>query len=171
MSSFFTAFVVWGILKWDVIEDESKANRWILLMFYMMGLSIGVHLLNLVTLPALGLIYYFKKFKPTTWGIIAALASVVRLVLFINDFIVPGLPTIAGYFEVFFVNTLGFFFGSGALVFFIMLLAALVYGIYYTQKNNKPVWNTFILATTFILIGYCFLYDGDHPFQLRYSHQ
>ncbi len=154
MSSFFTAFVVWGILKWDVIEDESKANRWILLMFYMMGLSIGVHLLNLVTLPALGLIYYFKKFKPSTWGIIATLGVSGVLVLFINDFIVPGLPTIAGYFEVFFVNTLGFFFGSGALVFFLLLLAALVYGIYYTQKNNKPVWNTFILATTFILIGY-----------------
>ena len=154
MSSFFTAFVVWGILKWDVIEDESKANRWILLMFYMMGLSIGVHLLNLVTLPALGLIYYFKKFKPSTWGIIATLGISGALVLFINDFIVPGLPTIAGYFEVFFVNTLGFFFGSGALVFFLMLIAALVYGIYYTQKNNKPVWNTFILATTFILIGY-----------------
>ncbi len=154
MSSFFTAFVVWGILKWDVIEDESKANRWILLMFYMMGLSIGVHLLNLVTLPALGLIYYFKKFKPTTWGVVATLALSSGLVLFINDFIVPGLPTIAGYFEVFFVNTLGLFFGSGALVFFLMLIAALVYGIHYTQKNNKPVLNTFILATTFILIGY-----------------
>ena len=154
MSSFFTAFVVWGILKWDVIEDESKANRWILLMFYMMGLSIGVHLLNLVTLPALGLIYYFKKFKPTTWGIIATLMVSGGLVLFINDFIVPGLPTIAGYFEVFFVNTLGFFFGSGALVFFLILIATLVYGIYYTQKRNMAVWNTFILATTFILIGY-----------------
>ncbi len=154
MSSFFTAFVVWGILKWDVIEDESKANRWILLMFYMMGLSIGVHLLNLVTLPALGLIYYFKKFKPTTWGVILTLGISGSLVLFINDFIVPGLPTIAGYFEVFFVNTLGLFFGSGALVFFLILIAALVSGIYYTQKNNHPIWNTFILATTFILIGY-----------------
>ncbi len=154
MSSFFTAFVVWVMLKWDVIEDESKANRWLLLLAYMMGLSIGVHLLNLVALPALGLIYYFKKFKPTFWGIVAALALSVGLVLFINDFIVPGLPTIAGHFEVFFVNTLGLFFGSGALVFFLLLVGALVYGIYYTQKTNRPVWNTFILATTFILIGY-----------------
>lgn len=154
MSSFFTAFVVWGILKWDVIEDEAKANRWILLMAYMMGLSIGVHLLNLVTLPALGLIYYFKKFKPTTWGVILTLAISGGLVLFINDFIVPGLPTIAGAFEVFFVNTLGLFFGSGALVFFLILIAGLIYGIYWTQKNNHPVWNTFLLATTFILIGY-----------------
>ncbi|MFM8740876.1 MAG: DUF2723 domain-containing protein, partial [Cytophagales bacterium] len=98
MSSFFTAFVVWGVLKWDVIEDESKANRWLLLVTYMMGLSIGVHMLNLVTVPALGLIYYFKKFKPTFWGIVAALFISVAIVLFINDFIVTGLPTIEGVF-------------------------------------------------------------------------
>jgi hypothetical protein len=154
MSSFFTAFVVWGVLKWDVIEDESRANRWLLLVAYMMGLSIGVHLLNLVAVPALGLIYYFKKFKPTIWGVIAALTVSVAIVLFINDFIVPGLPTIAGSFEIYFVNTLGLFFGSGALTFTLMVIAALVYGIYYTQKHDKPVWNTFLVATAFILIGY-----------------
>ncbi len=154
MSSFFTAFVVWGVLKWDVIEDESKANRWLLLVTYMMGLSIGVHMLNLVTVPALGLIYYFKKFKPTTWGIIAALLVSVAIVMFINDFIVPGLPTIAGNFEIFFVNTLGLFFGSGALVFTLLLAGSLAFGIYYTQKKNKPVWNTVLLGTAFILIGY-----------------
>lgn len=155
MSSFFTAFVVWGVLKWDVIEDESKANRWLLLIAYMIGLSIGVHMLNLVTLPALGLIFYFKKFKTTTWGVIATLALSAGIVLFINDFIVPGLPTLAGYFELFFVNTLGLFFGSGALFFTLVVVGALVYGIYYTQIKNKAVWNTFLLATTFILIGYC----------------
>ena len=154
MSSFFTAFVVWGVLKWDVIEDESKANRWLLLVAYMIGLSIGVHMLNLVTLPALGLIYYFKKFKTTTWGVIATLALSAGIVLFINDFIVPGLPTLAGHFELFFVNTLGLFFGSGALVFTLLLVGALTYGIYFTHKKNHPIWNTFLLATAFILIGY-----------------
>ncbi len=154
MSSFFTAFVVWGVLKWDVIEDESKANRWLLLITYMMGLSIGVHMLNLVTVPALGLIFYFKKFKPGFWGIIAALLVSVIIVLFINDFIVPGLPSIAGNFEIFFVNTLGLFFGSGALVFTLIIVSGLVFGIYYTQKIDMPVWNTFFLAITFILIGY-----------------
>ncbi len=154
MSSFFTAFVVWGVLKWDVIEDESKANRWLLLVAYMIGLSIGVHMLNLVTLPALGLIYYFKKFKTTTWGVIATLALSAGIVLFINDFIVPGLPTLAGYLELLFVNTFGLFFGSGALVFTLILTGALAYGIYFTQKKNHPVWNTFLLATAFILIGY-----------------
>ena len=155
MSSFFTAFVVWGVLKWDVIEDEAKANRWLLLIAYMIGLSIGVHMLNLVTLPALGLIFYFKKFKTTTWGIIATLAFSSAIVLFINDFIVPGLPAIAGGFEKYFVNTLGLFFGSGALVFSLLLIGGLVFGIYYNQKKEKPLWNTFVLATTFILIGYC----------------
>ncbi len=154
MSSFFTAFVVWGVLKWDVIEDESKANRWLLLITYMMGLSIGVHLLNLVTVPALGLLYYFKKFKPSFWGIVAAMAVSVGIIFFIDFLVVIGLPSIAGNFEIFFVNTLGMFFGSGALVFTLLVVAALVFGIYYTQKNNKPVWNTFLVGTAFILIGY-----------------
>ncbi|MEJ0034448.1 MAG: DUF2723 domain-containing protein [Bacteroidota bacterium] len=155
MSSFFTAIVVWMILKWDVIEDEAKANRWLILLAYMIGLSIGFHLLNLLSLPALGLIYYFKKYKPGTWGVIATLAISGALVLFINDFIIPGLPGIAGGFEVFFVNNLHLPFGSGALVFCLILIGGLVFAIRYSQKNNRPLLNTFILATTFILIGYC----------------
>ena len=154
MSSFFTAFVFWGILKWELIEDESKANRWILLIAYMMGLSIGVHLLNLVTIPALGLIYYFKKYKPSRWGVIGTLLISGMIIIFINDFIIPGLPTIAGSFEVFFVNTLRLPFGSGALFFSLLIVAGLVYGIYTTHKKGKVVWNTFLLSTAFILIGY-----------------
>ncbi len=154
MSSFFTAFVVWAMLKWDLIEDESKANRWLILIFYMMGLSIGVHLLNLVTIPALGLIYYFKKYKPTTWGIIATMLVSLFLIVFINDIIIPGLPSIAGSFEITFVNTLGLPFGSGVIVFGLMVITALVFGIRYSQKKNSPILNTFLLSTTFILIGY-----------------
>ncbi len=154
MSSFFTAFVVWAMLKWDVIEDDSKANRWLILISYMIGLSIGVHLLNLVTLPALGLIFYFKKYKPTTWGIVTTLVVSGLLILFINDIIIPGLPSLAGNFEVFFVNTLGLFFGSGVIFISLLLIGALVYGIHYTQKHNKPALNTFLLSTAFILIGY-----------------
>lgn len=155
MSAFFTALVVWMVLKWDVIEDEAKANRWLILLAYMIGLSIGFHLLNLLSLPALGLIYYFKKYKTTTWGVIATLIMSVGLVFFINDFIIPGLPSIAGGFEVFFVNNLGLPFGSGALVFCLLLVGALVWGIRSSQKNNRPLLNTFLLGTTFILIGYC----------------
>ncbi|MFM8347543.1 MAG: DUF2723 domain-containing protein, partial [Bacteroidota bacterium] len=154
MSSFFTAFVVWAILKWDTMEDESKANRWLILIFYMMGLSIGVHMLNLVTIPALALIYYFKKYKPTTTGILITLLSAGFLVVLISEIIVPGLPGVAGSFELFFVNSLGMFFGSGALVFLLIIIALLVAGIRYSHLNNKPILNTFLISTAFILIGY-----------------
>ncbi|MBY0433078.1 MAG: DUF2723 domain-containing protein [Cyclobacteriaceae bacterium] len=154
MSAFFTAFVVWGILKWDVIEDDSAANRWLVFIAYIVGLSIGIHMLNLVTIPALALIYYFKKYEPTRWGIFAALAVSGGLVLFINDFIVPGLPSLAGWFEIFFVNNLGLPFGAGVIVFFLLLLGGMVYGIRYSHLKNKPVLNIFLLSTAFILIGY-----------------
>lgn len=154
MSSFFTAFVVWAMLKWDVIEDEAKANRWLILIFYMIGLSIGVHLLNLVTLPALGLIFYFKKYKPTTSGIIITLLVSGLLILVINDLIIPGLPTIAGKFELFFVNSVGLPFGSGATFFGLMIIAGLVWGIRYTQQKAKLILNTLLLSSAFILIGY-----------------
>jgi hypothetical protein len=155
MSSFFTAFVVWATLKWDVIEDESKANRWLLLIFYMMGLSIGVHLLNLVTIPALSLIYYFKKYKPGPWGVVAAMLISLVIIFFINELIIPGLPSLAGSFEIFFVNSLGLPFGSGVIFFVLIILGGLIYTIYYSQVKQKVLLNTFSLATAFILIGYC----------------
>ncbi len=154
MSSFFTAFVVWAILKWELIEDERLANRWLILIFYMMGLSIGVHLLNLVTIPALGLIFYFKKYKPSTWGVITTLLISGLIIVFVNDFIIPGLPGIAGSFEIFFVNSLGLPFRSGIIVFMVLFIGGLVYGIHYSQKKNKEVLNTALLAFAFILIGY-----------------
>ncbi len=154
MSSFFTAFVIWAMLKWEVIEDESKANRWLLLIFYMMGLSIGVHLLNLVTIPALALLYYFKKYTPTTWGVVATLLISLLIIFFINELIIPGLPTIASYFEIYFVNSLRLPFGSGVIVFSLMLVAALVWGIIYSQKHKRVVLNTALTAIAFILIGY-----------------
>jgi hypothetical protein len=168
MSSFFTAFVVWGILKWEVIDDESKANRWLLLIFYMMGLSIGVHLLNLVTIPALSLIYYFKKYKPTTWGVIATMAISLAIIWLINDVIIPGLPTYSSFFEIFFVNSLGLPFGSGVIFFALLVLGALVYGIFYSQTNQRVVLNTFLTAVAFILIGYAsyalvVIRSGDNP--------
>jgi hypothetical protein len=154
MSSFFTAFVVWAMLKWDAIEEESKANRWLLLLFYMMGLSIGVHLLNLVTIPALALLYYFKKYQPSTWGIILTMIISLLIIFFINDIIIPGLPSIAGSFDLFFVNSLGLPFGSGAILFALIVLSALIFGIRYTQQHKQVVYNTIMNSVAFILIGY-----------------
>lgn len=154
MSSFFTAFVVWAMLKWDVIEDEAKANRWLLLIFYMMGLSIGVHLLNLVTIPALALIFYFKKYIPTMWGVIIAMITSLGIVILINDIIIPGLPSIAGMFEVYFVNSLGLPFGAGVITFGALVIGALVWGIMETHRRKLVIGNTFLNAVAFILIGY-----------------
>jgi len=155
MSSFFTAFVVWAILKWDLMEDESRANRWLILIAYMMGLSIGVHLLNLVTIPALGLIYYFKKYeKPNKWGIIATLGISGFIIIFINNLIIPGLPSLAGVFEIMFVNSWGLPFGSGAIFVGILVVGSVVWGILYSIKKQKEILNTALLGVAFILIGY-----------------
>jgi len=154
MSSFFTAFVFWGILKWEVIENESLANKWIILISYMMGLSIGVHLLNLVTIPVLGLIYYFKKYKVSRNGIIATLIISGFLVILINNIIIPGFPSIGGALEILFVNSFGLPFGSGIIFFGLLLIGALVYGIYYSQVKEKVLLNTALLSLAFILIGY-----------------
>lgn len=156
MSSFFTAFVVWAILKWEQKEDEDKslANKWIILISYMMGLSIGVHLLNLVTIPALGLIYYFKKYRTSRNGIIATLLVSGFILIAINNIIIPGFPSIAGEFEIFLVNGIGLPFGSGIILFGILLIGALVYGIYYSHAKEKVLLNTILLGLAFILIGY-----------------
>ncbi|BDD10488.1 membrane protein [Fulvitalea axinellae] len=155
MSSFFTALVVWAMLKWDLIDDESTGNRWLIFIAYMIGLSIGVHLLNLVTFPALGLIYYFKKYKETTLqGIIVTLLISVVIVLFINDLIIPGLPSLAGSIEIFFVNSLGMPFGSGIIFFVLIFLGGLIFSIYFSQKKAMATLNMFLLGFAFILIGY-----------------
>lgn len=155
MSSFFTAFVVWAILKWDLMEDESRANRWLILIAYMMGLSIGVHLLNLVTIPALGLIYYFKKYgSPTKWGVIATLLISGGIIIFINNLIIPGLPTLTGMFEIMFVNSWGLPFGSGAIFVGALVIGGLVWGIMYSIKKQNELLNTALLGVAFILIGY-----------------
>ena len=154
MSSFFTAFVFWAILKWELIEDESCANRWLILIAYMIGLSIGVHLLNLVTIPALALIYYFKKYPITKWGIVSTMGISGFIVLLINNIIISGLPSLAASFDIFFVNHLDFPFGSGVLACVLLVILSLVYGIIYSIKKQKTLLNTALLSLIFILIGY-----------------
>ncbi|SOD80548.1 glycosyltransferase family 117 protein [Spirosoma fluviale] len=155
MSSFFTAIVVWAAFKWERIEDEAAANRWLIFIAYLTGLSIGVHLLNLVTLPALALIYYFKKYpKPTFWGGATAFGIGLVILGIINSGIIPGLPGMAFAFERFFVNTLGLPFTSGAIFFTVVFLGAIVYGIIWSARQKRVVLNTSLLALAFVLIGY-----------------
>ena len=154
MSSFFTAFVFWAILKWELVEDESLANKWLILIAYMMGLSIGVHLLNLVTIPALALIYYYKNHKITTWGLIATMLISLLIIGVIMVGIIPGLPSVAGAVEIYFVNSLGLPFGSGIIFFSLLVIGGLVYGIIHSYKKEKVILNTALLSLAFVLIGY-----------------
>ncbi|MFN3403444.1 MAG: DUF2723 domain-containing protein [Cytophagaceae bacterium] len=154
MSSFFTAFVFWAILKWETKAEEPDSDKWLVLIAYMMGLSIGVHLLNLVTVPALGLVYYFKKYKPTRNGLILTIVISCIIIVVILVGVIPGLPSIAGQFEIFFVNSLGLPFNTGIIVFTLLFLGAIIYGIHYSIKEQKKMLNTILLSLVFILIGY-----------------
>jgi hypothetical protein len=154
MSSFFTAFVFWAILKWENKAHEEDSDKWLILMAYMVGLSIGVHLLNLVALPAVGFVYYFKKYPVTNKGIIMTFLISAAIIVVIMIGIIPGLPSMAGWFEIKFVNNLGLPFNSGTIFFIVVFLSALIFGIYYSIKHEKHLLNTALLAFAFILIGY-----------------
>ena len=155
MSSFFTAIVIWAFLKWDVIRDPKEENRWMIFIAYLVGLSIGVHLLNLVTLPALALIYYFKKYhNPSLKGAIYAMFLGGIALIIINNLIIPGLPSLAGSMEIFFVNSLGLPFGAGIIFFAILFLGALFFAYRYSKIKEKAILNTALLSLIFILIGY-----------------
>ncbi len=155
LSSFFAALVIWAVLKWEVISDPRRANQWLVLIAYIVGLSTGIHLLNLVTLPALALIYYYKNYKkPTPVGVFVAMGIGVVLVLLIMEGVIAGLPTIAGNFEIFFVNNLGSPIGVGIVFFIVLLIGGLVFGIQYSIKKQKVTLNTALLSVIFILIGY-----------------
>ncbi|PWJ40890.1 glycosyltransferase family 117 protein [Sediminitomix flava] len=154
ISSFLTAIAFWAVLRIQFIEDEATVNRWILLIAYILGLSIGIHLMILLVIPALALAYYFKK-NPNgdLKGSIIALVIGSGILLVVNGAI-PGLPVLAGKFEIFFINSMGMPFGSGAFIFTILLIGGVVYGIYYSHKVGNSLMNTAFLSAAFILIGY-----------------
>jgi hypothetical protein len=155
MSSFFTAVVFWAIFKWDEQADERHSYRWLVLIAYLVGLSIGVHLLNLLAIPAITLVYYFRKYPDHTWkGIIVALIASFLILASVMYVVIPWIVKLAGLFELFFVNSLGMPFNMGTLIYFIILVGLIVWGTIYTRKKAKPVLNTLLLAFTFILIGY-----------------
>ncbi len=153
-SSLFTAVVFWAMLKWENEADEKYSNRWLILIAYLMGLSIGVHLLNLLAIPAIGMIYYFRKYKATTRGVIAALTVSLLLLASIMYIVIPGVVWLASRFELVFVNGFGMPYNSGVLVYCILLVGGLCYGLWKTYQNRNYTFNTILLAFTVILIGY-----------------
>ncbi|MGF7140219.1 glycosyltransferase family 117 protein [Roseimarinus sediminis] len=153
-SSLFTAMVFWAILKWENIADQPYSNRWLILICYLAGLSVGVHLLNLLAIPAIAFIYYYKKYKVTNKGIFVALVVSGLILGLILYGIIPGIVKIASIFERLLVNGMGAPLHSGSFLFIALLLAAIVYGIYITHKKQMVLTNTVIVGITVIVIGF-----------------
>ena len=156
-SSLFTAVVFWLILKWEDVADEPHSDRWLVLIAYLTGLSIGVHLLNLLCLPAIVLVYYFKKVpQATAKGSLLALIGSGVLVAVVLYGIVPGIVKVGGWFELLFVNSWGMPFNTGVIVYILCLAAALIWGIYesYTERSVQRMALSFVLAIAMLGIPF-----------------
>lgn len=155
MSSLFTAAVFWAILKWDEVADTSYANRWLILIAYLMGLSIGVHLLNLLAIPAITYVVYFKKYKKIDFkGFVLVGFLSIAILSFVMYLIIPMTVKMAGSFELFFVNTVGLPFNSGSYIFFLVLIGAIVWAWRFTYKKRYQIAHVAVISITFIMIGY-----------------
>lgn len=163
-SSMFTALVFWLILKWEDHADEPRSDRWLVLIFYLTGLSIGVHLLNLLCLPAIALVYYFRKNSQARLkGSLGALAVSALLVVAVLYGVVPGIVKVGGCFEQFFVNTLGMSFNTGLVVYILVLIGVVLSAIYYTGgKDRRKIVPLYLLSVA--LLGIPFLGDGIQAF-------
>jgi hypothetical protein len=154
ISSLVTGLVFWAMLKWEDEADKSYSGRWIILIAYIMGLGIGIHRLNLLVLPALVFVYYFRKYEVTTKGIIKTLLVAIVMLWVMIFVIMPGVPKAAGWFELLFVNGLGLPYNSGLYVYIILIIAGLVFGIRYSLKKQKLILNYILTSLTVIIIGY-----------------
>ncbi len=155
LSSMFTALVVWLMLKWEEEADQPHASRWIVLIAYLMGLSIGVHILNLLTIPALVFIYYFRTTPSVTWrGLVGATLIAGAILLVINGIIIPYTVYVGAMFDLFFVNTFGLPVNSGMVFFALALIGGLGWASWATHKRGKVLWNVVLLSTTMILVGF-----------------
>jgi len=153
-SSFFTSIVFWTILKWESQADNKNSDKWILLIFFLMGLSIGVHLLNLLAIPAIVLVYYFKRYKVSTKGIIKALLFSFLILIFLLFIFIPWVVQVAAYTDLLFVNQLGLPFYSGVIVYLLIIVSIIAYLIWYSAKNKKKLLNTIVLSLAVLLLGY-----------------
>ena len=160
-SSLFTAVVFWLILKWENVANEAHSDRWLILIAYLTGLSIGVHLLNLLCIPAIVLVYYYKK-NPNAdlKGSLLALAGSALLVAVVLYGIVPGVVKVGGWFELLFVNSFGMPFNTGVIVYILLLAAAIIWGVYesYTEKSRKRMNISFLV--TIAMLGIPFYGHG-----------
>jgi hypothetical protein len=153
-SSLFTALVLWAILRWYDEADEPHSDRWIILIAYMMGLSIGVHLLNLLALPLIVLLYYFKKYEVTRKGTLKVILFAFFLLGILNFVFIPGVAKVAGWFELFFVNVIGLPFNTGLWIYLVAFVCLIVFGIWYSLRNKKVILNYVLTIVAVLMIGY-----------------
>ena len=154
LSSFFTAIVFWSALKWERQADQPNSDRWLIFIFFMMGLSIGVHLLNLLTIPAIIMVYYFRKYKPTVRGGILAFIIGCIITGIVQKFLIQSTIKGAGSLDVYFVNQLGLPFYSGFAFFFLLLACLIFWAMRYASKRNYPQMKLALWSMSFLLLGY-----------------
>lgn len=154
LSSLVTGLVFWGMLKWEEEADKPYSGRWIILIAYVMGLGLGIHRLNLLVIPALVFVFYFRKYKVTTKGVIKTILLAVVMLYLMVFVLIPGVPKVAGWFELLFVNVFGLPFNSGVLFFVAVLIAALAFGMRYSMKRGRVILNYIVTAIGVIMIGY-----------------
>ncbi len=154
MSSLMLAFVFWAMLKWEEEADDPRSGRWIILIAYVMGLGLGVHRLNLLVIPVLVLVYYFRKYEVTTKGVLKTLILAIGLLGLMVFILIPGVPKVAGWFELLFVNVFGLPYNTGLFIFLIALIAGLVFGIRLSLNKKKIILNYVLTCLTVIMIGY-----------------
>jgi len=154
LSSLVTALVFWGMLKWEEEAEQPYAGRWIILVAYIMGLGLGIHRLNLLVIPALVFVFYFKKFEVTKKGLITTFLTALVILWLMVFVLMPGVPKVAGWFELLFVNVIGLPYNSGLLFFIAVVIVSLVFGIRYTLKSKRLILNYVLTCLTVIMIGY-----------------
>ena len=157
MSSLFTALVFWAMCRWYETADEPHANRWIVLIAFLMGLSIGVHLLNLLTIPAFVFMYYYRKNedKELPFGRLVGIFAIGVVIEFLLVYLfIPYLPKLAAFFDRLFVNGFGLPYNSGAVFFLVGLLVLCFWLLFKTLKSGKVFWNTVTLCVTTLVIGF-----------------
>ena len=152
-SSLFTAVVFWAMLKWEDVADEEYANRWIILIAFLMGLSIGVHLLNLLALPAIILVYYFRKFEFTWKGFMISLGISVLILSLLLFGILPGVVKISSRLDMFFVNQIGLPANSGMIFHFILLIVFFFLAVRSTFSSSDNVRNKVLSCCAILLTG------------------
>lgn len=154
MSSFFTAITFWSILKWEEESEDKHASRWIIFIAYLIGLSIGVHLLNLLAIPALVFIYFFKKEELNKKTFLKAFTLAIVLTGTMQAIIIPGIVSLAGKFELFFVNSIGLPFNSGTIIYFLLIILGIVFGLKYAKAKKKDLLSISLVSFAALLIGY-----------------